>query len=130
MSNQSPYLVTDYESYKKKFPYLEPKTEPPFTCIWSVEKMEVLPEKDGLTDVIHIVHIEVKRTPTSDPYKMPLQISTENISPENFIEFDQLQESEVIEWVKSVLTELRQDFVWDIEWATPEPKQTIVKTFS
>lgn len=129
MTEQSPYLVTNYDAYKKKFPFLEPKSEPPFQCIWSIEKMDVIPEKNGLTNLIHIVHIEVRRSPTSEPYKLPVQVGTENISVENFIEFDQLQESQVIEWVKEVLTKLRQDFVWDIEWATPASSDTIVKTF-
>lgn len=127
----SPYLVTDYDGFKEKFPSLEPKTEPNFTCIWSVEKMDVLSEKDGFTDVIDVVHIEVKRSENSIPYKLPVQVGTEGMTVDNFTAFNELQESDVIAWVKSVLTELRQDFVWDIEWATkPEPEVvTTERTF-
>jgi len=117
----SPYLVTDYEAFKSKFPNLEPCSEPDFNCIWSIDSVDVMPEKNGLTDVIEKVYISVIREGATESFKMPVSLDTENMSIDNFIEFGSLNQSQVIEWVKNVLTNLRQDFVWDCEWATPAP---------
>lgn len=117
----SRYLVTDYEAFKKKFPNLEPRQEPDFNCIWSVDSVDVIPRKNGLTDVIEKVCISVTREGATESFKMPVGLDTENISIDNFIEFDSLNQSQVIEWVKGVLTDLRQDFVWDCEWGAPAP---------
>ena len=117
----SRYLVTDYEAFKNKFPNLEPRPEPDFNCIWSVDSVDVIPRKNGITDVIEKVCISVTREGATESFKMPVGLDTENISIENFIEFNSLNQSQVIEWIKDVLTDLRQDFVWDCEWAAPAP---------
>ena len=117
----SPYFVTDYEAFKNKFPNLEPRLEPDFNCIWSIDSVDVIPEKSGITDVIETVYISVTREGATESFKMPVSLDTENISIDSFIEFNSLNQSQVIEWVKSVLTSLRQDFVWDCEWAAPIP---------
>jgi len=124
----SPYLVTDYEAFKEKFPALEPKTQPPFTCKWEVEKLDVIPSKEGLSDVIHMVHIKVTRDGATESYRSPVQVASENMVAKSFIPFDEVKEELVVDWVKGVLTKLRQDFVWDIEWATPASSDTVVRT--
>jgi len=124
----SPYLVTDYEAFKAKFPNLEPCSEPDFSCTWSVDSVDVIPEKDGLNNLVNIVHISVTREGSVESFKLPVALQTENLTFEDFVEFDSLNESQVVDWVKSVLTELRQDFVWDCEWAAPLPTLTQNKT--
>ncbi len=123
-----PYQVTDYEKFKKTFPQLEPKTEPPFTCKWEVENLDVIPSKEGLSDVIHIVHIKVTREGATESKRIPVQVASENMVAKSFVPFDEVKEELVVEWVKEVLTKLRQDYVWDIEWATPAPSETVVRT--
>mgnify|MGYP003142295936 CR=1 FL=1 len=123
-----PYQVTDYKKFKTTFPHLEPKTEPPFTCKWEVENVDVIPSKEGLSDVIHIVHIKVTREGATESKRIPVQVASENMVAKSFIPFDEVKEESVVEWVKEVLTKLRQDFVWDIEWATPAASDTVVRT--
>lgn len=124
----SPYLVTDYETFKQKFPNLEPCSEPGFSCVWSVDSVDVIPEKDGLDNIIEKVHVSVTREGATESFKMPVALDTENLSIDSFIEFDSINQTQVIEWVKNVLTSLRQDFVWDCEWAAPAPQPTQNKT--
>lgn len=124
----SPYLVTDHETFKEKFPNLEPCSEPDFSCIWSVDSVDVISEKDGLNNIIEKVYISVTREGATESFKMPVCLDTENVSIDSFIEFDLLNQIQVIEWVKSVLTSLRQDFVWDCEWAAPAPQPTQNRT--
>lgn len=123
MSN-SPYLVTDYEAFKEKFPLLEPCSEPDFNCTWSVENVDVIPERNGMTNIIDVVHISVTRDGAEESFKMPVKLASENVVIDSFIEFNSINNDQVIGWVKSVLTSLRQDFVWDCEWAAPKPKPT------
>ena len=120
----SPYLVTDYEAFKDKFPHLEPCSEPDFSCTWSVDSVDVIPEKNGLNNVIDKAYISVTKEGATESFKMPVNIDTENLSIDDFIQFDSLNQSQVIGFVKSVLTNLRQDFVWDCEWAAPAPETT------
>lgn len=117
----SPYLVTDYEAFKAKFPNLEPRPEPDFSCTWSIESVDVIPEKNGLNNIIDKVYIFVTREGATESFKLPVNIGTENLNVDNFIQFNSLNQSQVIEFVKNVLTNLRQDFVWDCEWAAPAP---------
>ena len=124
----SPYLVTDYAAFKAKFPNLEPRPEPDFTCTWSVDSVDVIPEKNGFNNVIDRVNISVTREGAAESFKMPVIIDTETLSIDNFIQFDSLNQSQVIGFVKSVLTNLRQDFVWDCEWAAPAPEPTQSRT--
>ena len=121
----SPYLVTDYKAFKDKFPHLEPCSEPDFSCTWSVDSVDVIPERNGLNDLIDKVFISVTREGATKSFKMPVCLESENLSLDEFIQFDSLNQSQVIEWVKTVLTSLRQDFIWDCEWAAPvsEPTQ-------
>ena len=123
-----PYQVTDYKAFKETFPNLEPKTKPPFTCVWEVEDLDVIPSKDGFSDVIHIVHIKVTREGATESKRIPVQVASEKMIAKSFVPFDDVKEAMVIDWVKEVLTKLRQDFVWDIEWATPEPAATVKRT--
>ena len=123
-----PYQVTDYDEFKKTFPQLEPKTKPPFTCKWEVENLDVIPSKEGLSEVIHMVHIKVTREGATEPKRIPVQVASENMVAKSFIPFDNVKEEMVVDWVKEVLTKLRQDFVWDIEWSTPAPSDTVVRT--
>ena len=125
-----PYEVKDYEAFKEEFPYLEPKTQPPFKCKWEVEKVDVIPSKEGLSDVIHIVHIKVTREGATESKRIPVQVASENMIAESFIPFDEVEEETVVRWVKKVLFNLRQDFVWDIEWATPEASATVARTLA
>lgn len=123
----SSYLVTDYEAFKEKFPNLEPCSEPDFSCTWSVDSVDVIPEKNGRNNVIDKVYISVTRVGSADSFKMPVNLKNENVSVDDFVEFDSLNQAQVVEWVKAVLTNLRQDFVWDCEWATPAPQTTQIK---
>ena len=120
----SPYLVTDYEAFKEKFPNLEPCSEPDFSCTWSVDSVDVIPEKNGLNNIIDKVHICVTREGATESFRMPVNLENQNVSVDNFVEFDLLNQAQVVKWVKDVLTNLRQDFVWDCEWAAPAPQAT------
>ena len=125
-----PYQVTDYKAFKETFPDLEPKSAPPFTCKWEVEKLDVIPSKEGLSDVIHIVHIKVTREGATESKRIPVQVASENMVAKSFVPFDDVKEEMVVDWVKEVLTKLRQDFVWDIEWSTPPASSTVVRTLT
>jgi hypothetical protein len=94
------------------------------SAIWSITKIECLPEHQGKTNVVFKVEYEVRKSLHKKPWTSVACVNVENLS-QNFTPFEQVTEQMVIQWLKDTLTSLRIDMVSDIESALSDELSTV-----
>lgn len=97
-------------------------------AIWSVIKVECLPEHQGQTNVVFKVDYEVRKVIGKKPWKSVACVNVDNLS-QDFIPLEQVTEQMVIQWLKDTLTSLRNDMVADIENCLSDENELITHNF-
>jgi hypothetical protein len=97
-------------------------------AIWSVSKVECLPEHQGQTNVVFKVDYAVRKAIGKKPWTSVACVNVENLG-DNFIAFEDVTEEMIIQWLKDTLTSLRGDMVADIENCLSDDDELFVKTF-
>ena len=93
-------------------------------AIWSVTKVECLPEYQGKTNVILKVDFEVRKAVGKKPWCSSAAVNIENLGA-NFTPFEQVTEQMVVQWLKDALTSLRSDMVENIESVLSDELSTV-----
>jgi hypothetical protein len=93
-------------------------------AIWSVTKIECLPEYQGKTNVVLKVDYEVRKALGKKPWCSSAAVNIENLG-DTFTPFEQVTEPMVIQWLKDTLTSLRSDMVDDIESCLSDELTTV-----
>jgi hypothetical protein len=99
------------------------------SAIWSVVKVECLPEHQGKTNVVFKVDFEVLKAIGKKPWTSVACVNVDNLS-DNFISLENVTEEMIIQWLKNTLTSLRSDMVEDIESCLSDKDELVIKTFS
>jgi hypothetical protein len=99
------------------------------SAIWSVSKVECLPEHQGRTNVVFKVDYAVRKAIGKKPWTSVACVNVDNFS-DNFIPLEEVTEEMIIQWLKDTLTSLRSDMVEDIESCLSDEDELVVKTFS
>lgn len=94
------------------------------SAIWSVTKVECLPEHQGQTNVVFKVDYEVRKALGKKPWVSAACVNVENMG-ETFVPFEQVTEQMVIQWLKDTLTSFRSDMVEDIESVLSDESATV-----
>lgn len=99
------------------------------SAIWSVTKVECLPEHQGKTNVVFKVDYEVRKALGKKPWTSVACVNVDNLS-QDFTPLEQVTEQMVIQWLKDTLTSLRSDMVADIESCLSDENELITHNFS
>jgi hypothetical protein len=99
------------------------------SAIWSVTKVECLPEHQGKTNVVFKVDYEVRKALGKKPWTSVACVNVDNLS-QDFTPLEQVTEQMVIQWSKDTLTSLRSDMVADIESCLSDENELITHNFS
>jgi hypothetical protein len=69
---------------------------------WIISQMDTVPEANGLTDIVSVIHwrCNLEEEPSIDAYGT---VVLHELDSDNFVEFEDLSEEQVINWVKSSL---------------------------
>ena len=71
------------------------------TYTWNVNTMDVAPTDNNLNNVVKVIHWRLTATDGTHIADSFSTLSLETPDSENFVEFDDLTEQEVIQWVES-----------------------------
>jgi hypothetical protein len=98
------------------------------SSIWSVTKVECLPEHQGKTNVVFKVDYEVRKALGKKPWTSVACVNVDNLS-QDFTPLEQVTEQMVIQWLKDTLTSLRSDMVADIESCLSDENELTTHNF-
>jgi hypothetical protein len=98
------------------------------SAIWSVSKVECLPEHQGQTNVVFKVDYAVRKVIGKKPWTSVACVNVENLG-DNFIPLEDVTEEMIIQWLKDTLTSLRSDIIEDIESCLSDEDELVIKTF-
>jgi hypothetical protein len=98
------------------------------SAIWSVTKVECLPEHQGKTNVVFKVDFEVRKAVGKKPWVSVACVNVENLG-DDFIPLEQVTEQMIVQWLKTSLASVRIDMVEDIESCLTDDNELVVKQF-
>lgn len=73
--------------------------------IYKINKLEIAPIENSMVNVVKIIHYSVKMIDNLYEAEAIGTVDLQNPNASNFIAFDSLSESMVIDWLKSLLDE-------------------------
>ena len=71
------------------------------TYKWIISSMDVVPSADGLTDVVKVIHWRLAGTDGQYQAETYSAISLDPPSSDDFTEFSELTEEQVVAWIES-----------------------------
>ncbi len=75
------------------------------TYVWSIESLDCVPSKDGLTNIVSVIHWRCKGSDGVNNTEVYGVVGLEHDAEEPFVDYASLIRETVIDWAKEALKE-------------------------